>query len=609
MSKPSVNDILELYDDVKNRYDESGIFGQWDEDEKYYELELHDLLNLPKEFEKEGVVLPTARDLVDTCTDNIDLHNARVWVGRKGETTKSEDEQNLLRKFGLGVLHRNNVESTISPLRVAGKHYWIYGLTIIKTVWDADRHVAKPERNESESDEAYAHRIDDWRAEHHDAMPIVIQGINPRNIMLDPYHDGGTFVFETRQELCMNIKQKYARWSNPQNKKVSAQVEHISYWTKDFRCELYDREPVLKGGVVKHDYGFIPYIAIDSGLGNVSADNNLKKRYVGVLRYVRDLIISESRDYSIGDVILKRTAFPWGYLKGPNAQGVTEIFQKFGEYNPLPDGVEIVDMAPKVPPDALLTWLSVAANYLASHAAPPSVRGMGETGVRSGADRRLMIAQASNRYQYSNEAFKNGVAKVLSNCARIMKNVVPGDINVWARTPTDEFDIEIKKDKMREPFTFYVEFSPISEEDEYRRHDDLERLVKSGLTTVNWARKQMSNVDPQAMEIEEEVQRLKQDPMVQQLLSQYLAGKLMEALMKRSTAESINNPPPTIPQGAPAGGSAPPMAGGQEAGRQMAAPIPNVPPLGSAENLQNQLAGMRSQTSINPFQGQGGGGS
>jgi hypothetical protein len=611
MGKPTVQEILDLYDDVKKQYDESGIFGQFEQDERSYELEFADELLLPDQFKAEGIVLPTARDIVDTCVDNTDIFNVRVWTNKKGESAKSEDEQNLLRKFGLGVLYRNSVESTISPIRVAAKHYWLHGLTILKAVWDADRYMDKPEKKDGESDEAYAERIDTWRSEQHDSIPIVIKGINPRNILLDPYHDGGTFLFEVQEELCMNVKGRYEKWSNPQSKKSSASVEHISYWTKDFRCELYDREPVLEGEVVAHTYGHIPYVVIDSGLGNVDTKGDLKKRYVGILRYIRALLISESRDYSIGDIILKKNAYPWGYLEGPGALGVTNISQKFGEYTALPDGVKVVEMQPKLPPDALLTWMGAASSYLSSHGAPPSVRGMGETGVRSGADRRLMISQASTRYQYSNEAFKHGIAKVLSNCARIMKNVVPGDINVWARTPTDEFDIEIKKDKMKEPFTFYVEFAPISEEDEYRRHDDLERLSKAGLVTVQWARKQMSNVDAQAMEIDEEVQRLKQDPAVQQLISQYVAGKLMETLSKRSLADSVDNPPPSIPQesGVPTGMAGPPQQGMNpaQAGRRMAPPIPNTAPVGSAQEIQNKLKSMRSQKSMTQ-QGMGGGG-
>ena len=605
ITKPTVTEILALHEDCKRRYSESGLFGAFDEDEKLYELDFKSELLLPVQFEAEGVILPTGRDLVDTCVDHTNISNVRAWVSRKGESTKSKEEQELLRKFGLGVLYRNNVEASISPIRAGAKHYWLHGLCILKDVWDADRWIGRPERTEDESEETYAVRIDEWRAEHHDSIPVVILPVHPKNIMLDPYYEGGMFIFETHEELCYNVKQKVPRWGNPGGKRVTDTVEHISFWTKDYRCELYDREPVLKvaGGVAKHSYGFIPYVAIDTGLGNIAADGAMKKRYVGILRYVKGLLFSESRDYSIGDIILKKNAWPWGYLKGPNAKSVAEISQKFGEYQVLPDGVDIVDVVPKLPPADLLTWLTVSAQYLAAHAAPNVVRGLGEAGVRSGADRRLIIAEASARYTYSSDAFRYGVAKVLSNCARIMKNVVPGDINVWAKTPTDEFDIVVKKDKMKEPFTFYVEFAPISEEDEYRRHDDLERLVKSGLVVKNWARKQMSNVDADAMELEEEIQRLKDDPLLAQMVGQYAAGKLAEAIAKRTEAENINLPM-ALPVG-PAGpaGTPQPMA----PGRQLSPPIPNVPPLGSAENIQNELAKLRSQTSMTE-QGRSGGG-
>lgn len=603
--KPTVDQILELYDATKKQYESSSIYGDWQEDELFYELDFKERLGLPTELENEGIVLPTARDIVDTCTDNTDIYNVRVWTNRKGTSTKSSEEQNLLRKFGLGVIYRNNVEASISPFRVAAKHYWMHGLGVLKTVWDADRWKDKPEQNEGESDEAYGERIDEWRAYHHDMIPIVIQAVHPRTILLDQFHEEPTFIFEVRKELCFNVNNQYGKkWGNPENKAVGDKVEHISFWTKDYRCELYDRVPVLKGGVRKHDYGFIPYVTIDTGLGNRNEENDMCKRYVGVLRYVRDLMISESRDYSYGDVILKYEAFPWGYLEGPNAQSVTEIFKRFGEYTTLPPDTKIVDMNPKVPPDALLTWLGVASNYLAAHAAPPAVRGLGEEGVRSGADRRLVIAQASIRYQYSNEAFRHGVAKALSNCARIMKNVVPGGIRVWARTPNDEFDIEINKNKMREPFNFYVEFAPISEEDEYRRHDDLERLLKSGIANLPWVRKQMSNIDPEAMEVDDMVEQLKQDPTVQTIISQYVAGRLMQTLTKKSRAESADEPPPPVPM-QPGQGQ---VAGGGQPGRRMAPPTPATATPGSAESLQNQLRNTRSPNPMNPYQGQGGGG-
>lgn len=591
----------ELYPKCKEYYQD--VIDEFKKDETYYELEFKEKLQLPDEFAKEGIVLPTARDMVDTFVDHIDISNARVFVNRKGTSNISAEEAEMMRKFYLGIIHRNNVEADISPWRVGAKHYALYGLGVFEDVWDADQWIDKPERKEDESENQYAERIDEWRSQTYDSLPIVIHAVNPGCVIPDPSYGGREFVFKEQEKVCLDIQERWLNWTNPKSRKISEKVDLVSWWGKRYRCMWADGEPLLptKNGLVAHKYGFLPFVFMDSGLGNISMDGAAKKRYVGVLRYIYDLLVAESRDFSISDIVLKREAWPTKDIEGKNAAQVTEYSQEYGALNRLPEGVKVIEKTHPVPPEALNTHLYRTSDYISAHAAPRSVRGLGEVGVRSGADRRLMIAEASSRYRYSEDAFRNGTAKVLTNCARLMKNVIPGDIRVWARTPTDEFDLEVKKDKFKEPFTCYVEFAPISEEDEYRRHDDLERLVASRIVTPKWARTQMSNVDPIAMERDEERERIKNDPALQQAMSQYIAGKTMEALSKRSAAESLDNPPPPMMgmQG---------MQGEQQAGRSLVPPIPNVPPLGSGQNLQNQLANLRSKTSMSPTQGLGGGG-
>lgn len=421
--------------------------------------------------------------------------------------------------------------------------------------------------------------------------------------MIDPYNDVPQYVFETREKTFLDCKTRYSGWSNPKERGINDRVKCISFWTPNYRCELLDGEPVLRTGVAEHHYGFIPYVAIDTGLGNLAADGDLKKRYVGVLRYIQDILISESRDYSIADIILAKEAWPWGTIEGKGAMAVTEIDQKFGMYTPLPDDVKLVTQSPKLPPDALNQHLALSANYISSHAAPPSTRGLGETGVRSGTDRNQLISQAAMRYQYSNQAFRNGTAKILSNCARLVKNVIPGDIRVWARTPMDEFDVKIDRNKLKPPFTCYVEFSTQSEEAEYRKHDDLERLVQSGIAPPSWARKQMSNMDPKEIEVEIELQKLINNPQVQQVTAQLAGAQMTAALAKLGLVQQIQNPSPPAP---------PQRASGRPAmsptSQQPLRGLPQIPVPGSAEAIQNQLANLRSPVPINPRQGAGGGG-
>ena len=148
---------------------------------------------------------------------------------------------------------------------------------------------------------------------------------------------------------------------------------------------------------------------------------------------------------------------------------------------------------------------------------------------------------------------------------------------------------------MKEPFTCYVEFAPVSEEDEYRRHDDLERLTTSGLVTRQWARKQMSNVDSDSMDKEQRKEELRHLPA-------YMQAKdtAMSAMFESATG--TGQPPPVEPPtGQPTTGQP------TEAGRRMVPPIPNRAQPGTAEALQNAMQNMRSPNSMNQ-QGMGGGG-
>lgn len=599
--KITVDEIIALEKKLETEiYGE--LFNKWEQDEKYYELDFQAELNLPKEFAHEGIVLPTARDMVDTFVDHIDISNARVFVNRKGTSGISIEEAEMMRKFYLGLIHRTNVESDISPWRVAAKHYALHGLGVFKTVWDADRWPDKPIQREDESDDDYALRIDEWRHETHQSIPIVIQAINPRCMMPDPGYGGRMFVIEKHTKMCLDVTKKWPHWSNPLGKEKKDEVEFISYWDATHRCDLVDGEPILKGGVVKHNYGFIPYVFIDSGLGNISYEAKPEMRYVGMLRYMFDLLVSESRGYSISDVVLKRGAWPWYTIEGENADLVTEIDQLYGKGTRLPTGTKYVPQSPQLPPEALTAHGFRTSDHIASHAAPRSVRGLSEQGVRSGAHYREIMGEAAARYQYSEEAFKNGTAKVLGNCALLFKNVVPGNIRVWTRTPTDEFDMEIKKEAMKEPFNCYVEFKPYSEEDEYRRQQSLIGLIHEGIVTKRWGRQHMmSNVDPLDMEFEEEKQMLRNLPEYMAMKGQILVGKLAEAISKREGAEAIGEEPPITMGETP--GVRDEMPGGMVPG------IPERARPGSAEEIENQLRALRGRTSTAPMQGKFGGGS
>lgn len=601
--KPTVEEIVnDLVPKCEEIYGE--LFRRFEDDERYYELNFRSELNLPSQFASDGIILPTGRDTVDTFVDNIDINNARIYVNRKGTFNISVEEAEMMEKVYLGLLYMINIEADIGPVRVCGKHYAMHGLTGLKTVWAADKWPNKPIQKLDESEGDYADRIEEWQQQTQLELPIAWLPINPRCIMPDPAYGGRMFVIEKHTNMCFDILQRYPHWGNPKGRKIDQDVDFISFWTAKYRCDLVDGEPVLKvkTGVARHNYGFIPYVLIDSGFGNLSYEAKPEMRYVGILRYMFDLLKSESLNYSLCDILMKRETLKGGYVTGADAATLAEIKQEYGVYYPLGDkDVEFHDWGTKLAPQEAYAHLGLTRDYIEAHGAPSILRGLSASGVRSGADRRYAAGLAANRYSYSIPAFKHGIAKALINSARLIKNVIPGKIRLWARTPIHEFDIQVDRKLMREPFSCSIEFSPHAQEEEYRRQDGLERLYNSGLVSKRWARRQMPNVDVVSMELEEEKERIRSSPSYLQMKDQYAAGKLAEAIAKREGAEAMM------------AGEEPPIALGETPGVRgempggMVTPIPQRAIPGSAEEMQNILQQQRSQ--ISPTQqGMGGGG-
>jgi len=584
--KPTVDDIKSQFKKDKATYGK--LREQFEQDELFYELNFKDKLHVADQFKDDRVVVSTARDVVDAAINHTDIMNARVFVNKQGTGDVAKEAAEMQRKLALGLIHRTNVESSIAPGRVGAKHFWLHGLAVYKTVWDADRWLDKPERKEGESEESYAHRIDEWRSETHLSLPIIIQPVNPSNIIPDPNTGGELYVFEWRERSLFDVKLQWPNFSNPLGKKDDEPIDYVSWWNGLYRCEMLDGEPILKiaGGVVNHKYGFLPYTLIESGLGNLSKAARPEMRYVGLLRYIFDMLVSESTNYTLCDVLMKRETMKGGYITGADAGSIPEIKQEYGVYWPVGNkDVQFHDWESKMAPDSAYAHLGLTKDYIAGHAAPRSVRGQSETGVRSGADRRLVLAEAAAIYQYSAPAFAHGWANILNKCARLAKNVVHGEFEVWARTPRDEFDVVIKKSLLREPFNYYIDFGAISEEDEYRRHDDLIRRGQAGLIDEEYAWERQNDVDPATMRKRMKKKQLRSSPAYLTAQDQMMAAMFQQA----ASAAGIQLPLPME------GGGGQPAVGGMT-GTPM--PRRNVPPV-------------REPAPMGQFgskQGQGGGG-
>lgn len=577
---------LRLRDKLKQEY--SALHQQFDLDEQYHELDIRKALGVPDEFYDDASVLPTARQLVDVYTDHVDLANARVTVPVKQvniddrkAVEAAEAESEMLAKFGKGLLYRALVEEDISQPRVAAKHQGLYGLGCLKTVYDADRWPKQPKRKAGEAQGDYNERVDQYRRERDSKMPIVIQAVNPATLYPDPSYSGRQFVIEEQEKVLYDVRNEWPRFSNPRGKLIDDRVTVTSYWDAEWRIEWLDDEVVLHQ---RHKYGFIPYVFIESGLGNISIDGALTKRYVGLLRYLRDLLRSESRNFSLYDVAIKKGALPWYTVRGEGADQI-QLAANYGEATVLPPNVELEQRFPDLAPDAVMRQVEIINSMMMAYGAPRATQGIGEPGVRSAAHARTLADLGGVKFQYPSESFRNKVAKVLAQCALIYKHVVPDDIRLWARTPTDEFDDIIDKKKIKPPFTFYVEFAPYSEEKEYVKYEALMKLVKAGIGDVKWARKQIPNMDWKQMEQEDRKRMVSQYPGVQAAISSVADAYVQDAVERLMIAEELKAGPRTLSR-APLPRVVPSGNGGSSNILSQSTPAP-LP--GSAGDIQNRM--------------------
>ena len=584
MEKIGIDEIKSLDTQMLGLYEP--YHGEIDEDQKFHELAFKNELGLPDEFKQFGIVVNTARELVDRNVERINMIHARVSVNKHGTADIDERRAETQRMFYTGFIYQTRTQKGIhihSDWWQGAKYYIVHGLAPFEIFYDADRWLDKPLQRKDESSDDYGKRLAEWGYESSMSIPITINAIHPKHILPDP---SGRFVIKHRKVKAFDIMRGSPKaWAVPDSIRSGEwdkEIDCISYFDDKYRCELIDGEPVLKGKVIPHRYGFIPYVLIDSGLGNINSKGDVKERYVGVLRYNREMLKAESRSYSERDIILLKAAWPWMTAQGPGAENLLKLDQRLGTVTMIPEGVELKERSPQIPPDALTSHQLLTQDMISG---PAVLSGGAQTGMRSAADRRLATAEASTRYAYPIQAFSDGTAKLLMMAARLYKNVVPGDVRMWSKSPASENDVItiINKDDLREPLTCHVEFAPISEEDEYRRHVDLEQLYKTGIYSRGEVLRKMPNVDPKRIERELEEERFNNNPLLNDAMAQLQAQKFIAGVYGK-TGMNVG-PPEEKPPGEP--------------GR----PVP-----GSPEEVAGEAAAMNVQPSLQPTQGMGGGG-
>ncbi len=566
MARPTKQWIFGQLESLHTLYSARNI--AFDLDDLYYELLFRDKLGLPEEYKELGCVLPTARDIVDAGTNHVATIYAKFIRPMRGDGPEAVAQAEMLRKFDTAMFYRTKIEASISPWRVASRHGCTYGMWCFESLYNPDKVPDEPEQEKGESDSEFAEKMDIYNGELYDALPIVLRAIHPRNVFQDP---NGEFMIIEEPKTLMQAK---GEWPNIAIKlMVSGVVKgastgiltgsttqdaiQVSYFSKRYRAIYVNGIPVLEAadneGVIEHDYGHIPYVVGFSGLGNEDKSAKPEKQAVGLIRYLRPLLCSESFAYSVYNIVLKSHSWPITFVSGPGAAAIAGIKLKFGKIYEKPAGVTIEDYVKAPPPEMVMQHMEYTSAVLAASGAPRSIRGLPEAGVRSGTDRAQIMGQAKLKYDSILEQMQLSTAKVMANCTKIAERVVPQDFHLWAKAPDEEFDFRIDRTKIKHHYTTFVEFTPVSPEEEARRHADAENLVKTGIMTTQTARRRyLSHIDPVAEDIRAEAEKLRNSQPVQEVMAtivaQVLAGEAtrlskIKALQAGAAPTSQAGPP------------------------------------------------------------------
>ena len=515
--KPTLEEILELKKYVEKYYQEA--HQEWDRDQEYIDRMF--AADVPKDM--KTIYPPTATIVLDTAREHVPTDNPRIFVPKANDGDEAQGHKEKLRKFHRGLIYRNVAELSISPLDIAVQHLFQYNMGVLKLVYD-------PFKGDEDSEV--------YEIQKRSALPIKLRAVNPRTFFPDP-SDNPKYVFEIYERDAIEVAAKYPHLNlkldeeNDPRKKV----KWAEYHDENYRCFLVDDEPVLKTKVEKHGFGFLNYNWGFAGFGVETPDDNFSKRTQGILRPLRSMFEEEAYLWSVNHEINKSIAWPTTYVMGQN---LPHIEKKPGKIITLPEGTKIDRDTPGTQAEGVMTELQMVRNEIFDKTAPRSVRGLPESGVRSGYDRSLLVMEARLRYGSVNTALSKILAQFLCNAARLVELRIPDGITVWGREPDrGEFEEVIKPSDIKGHYVCYVEFAPAEVEDEYRKANTGTMLHDRGVISKTRTREKYAGIiDPE----EEEVQVLT-DRLTDQMLplaAQLVQGELAKEIMARQVKEGVS---------------------------------------------------------------------
>jgi len=431
------------------------------QDDRYYQSDYGDDL-IPREWQQRGftpTVPPTAYNAVEGAADHI-LTNPEVTVPQRpldgdyiGEMQLAHRKEDMLEFIWHNIFLRGN------PLKGGKKKLIKEGKMVIKKQVRFD--ILDPEGIKMGRD-GFAWRVD----------------LVPNDTVYEDPDDpeDPAFVYEAYMMRATEARKLFPEAKNLSHKKVTDHIQYVEYWSKPSgkskgkRVIWLDNERVIDkvnpyhwvdsidDNGKEHYTGYVPYFITDSGWGELDAQRNPDRRYVGMVRHIHSLLEAEARQLTAADAQLRIATFPIVEYRG-----IAE-----DKENPLKLGpgakIHLMDESQSIHPvawptldPALFGILGRLHQYVNELAKFEQLGGMAQRGVDTATEADQNFQSASSKLSGPIDGLRSLISRVNASFLIDIEKVIEGPVTVFGASEGSAGVVTISPDEVDGYYETFVE--------------------------------------------------------------------------------------------------------------------------------------------------------
>lgn len=291
-----------------------------------------------------------------------------------------------------------------------------------------------PVRDRYDSDEDYDEAC-------RNCMPFSVRSVHPRNVMDDTDDDEPTDVLIEEQVSINEARRLYGdKVKLPDGNGGKRTLQRIIYCSKDWYGIWVAGQPVIDGavdGVAENPWGRIWVQGALSGLGKQSESYDLVNRRQGIIRGMRDLIISIIIEYNNKQYMhLTRGMTGRDFMHDPQTTTIEEAQLAAANYetgplaaNVLPAGIRVVNQDPPQIPNWMADLSAETRSWLEMVTGTNLLRGGVGTDNATVEQQRYQLA--TRLFGPARAAFNQMVGQMLMDILHYLKHNLASDQRLY----------------------------------------------------------------------------------------------------------------------------------------------------------------------------------